>query len=85
MSQEELAEKINIDQRNLSHIECGISFPTKKLLEIASALKISLCELFDFEYLKNDTNFMKEYIVQALDNLSDDDIKTIFRLVKVMR
>ena len=28
ISQQELAEKINVDARNLSNIECGISFPS---------------------------------------------------------
>jgi len=85
MSQEELAEIINIDQRNLSHIERGVSFPAKKLQEIACALKISLCELFDFEYLKIDIDFMKKFIAQELDNISDDNVKILFRLVKSMR
>jgi len=85
MSQEELAEIINIDQRNLSHIECGVSFPAKKLLEIANALKVSLCDLFDFEYFKNDKNLMKKFIVNELDNLSDENIKILFRLIKSMR
>ena len=30
-TQQQLAEKIGIDQRNLSKIECGITFPSKSL------------------------------------------------------
>jgi len=85
MSQEELAAIIDIDQRNLSHIECGISFPAKKLLELSSALKVSLCDMFDFEYFKNDKVSMKKFIVEELDNLSDENVKILFRLIKAMR
>lgn len=38
ISQQQLAELANIDQRNLSHIECGDTFPSRVLLEISSAL-----------------------------------------------
>lgn len=85
LSQEELAEIINIDQRNLSNIECGISFPAKTLLEISSALKVSLSELFDFEHLKIDSDYMKKYIQNETKNLSDENLKIIFRLIKSMR
>ena len=34
-SQQQLADMINIDQRNLSNIECGNTFPTKTLFKIA--------------------------------------------------
>lgn len=85
ISQQELAEKINIDQRNLSNIECGISFPSKTILEIASALKVSLPELFDFEHLNEDSVSMKKYIINYLENISDENLKIIYRLTKSMK
>lgn len=84
-SQQKLAELINIDQRNLSNIECGNTFPTKTLGNIAEALNISLPELFDFNYLSFDEEQMKEYITQRLDNLSHDNIKLLYRLIKDMQ
>ena len=47
-TQQQLAEKIGIDQRNLSKIECGITFPSKSLPELSRCLQISLPQLFDF-------------------------------------
>lgn len=85
LSQEALAEIIDIDQRNLSNIECGISFPAKTLVQIADALKVSISDLFDFEHCNYDIKYMKKFIKNELDNLTNDDIKTIFRLVKSMR
>ena len=34
LSQQQLAELANIDQRSLSHIECGNTFPSKILSNI---------------------------------------------------
>jgi len=85
LSQQQLAELVNIDQRNLSHIECGDTFPSKSLLELSSALNIKLNELFDFKHLSIDDSGMKNYILQSLDVLQPNDIKTIYRLIKAMR
>jgi len=85
LSQQQLAELVNIDQRNLSHIECGDTFPSKSLLELSSALNIELNELFDFKHLSIDDAGMKNYILQSLDVLQSNDIKTIYRLIKAMR
>ena len=84
LSQQELAEMINIDQRNLSNIECGNTFPAKSLLAIAGVLNVTLPELFDFDYLAKNTNEMKQFISNHLDNLDEKDIKTLYRLIKSM-
>ena len=84
ISQQFLAEKANIDQRSLSHIECGDTFPSRALFDIANALNADLKDLFDFEHHKLDTNEMKKYIVEKIENLSDEDIKILFRMIKSM-
>lgn len=83
-SQQQLSELINIDQRNLSNIECGNTFPAKSLLAIAEALQVSLPELFDFNYLAKNSEEMKKQIIKNLDNLNDENIKIIYRLVQTM-
>lgn len=85
LSQQELAELINVDQRNLSNIECGISFPSKTLFEISNALKISLSDLFDFEHLKLNKNDMKNIIIKELDDLNENNIKIIYKMIKSMK
>ena len=40
LSQQQLAELANIDQRSLSHIECGNTFPSKILINLSKALNI---------------------------------------------
>ncbi len=85
ISQQELAELIDIDQRNLSNIECGISFPSRSILKIASVLKVDLPELFDFEHLKVDSFYMKKYICEYLNDISDENLKIIYRFIKSMK
>ncbi len=84
LSQQDLAEKIGIDQRNLSNIECGNSFPSKSLSRLAQALNIDLQELFDFDHYKIDEANMVEYIQRNLNSLSQTDLTTIYRLIKSM-
>ncbi len=84
-SQEELSELANIDQRSISHIECGNVFPSRSLFEIALALGVGLEELFDFEHHELNLDEMKKYIAKSLDRLEQTDIKTLYRFVKSMR
>lgn len=84
ITQEQLAEKISIDQRNLSNIECGVTFPSKSLNAIAEALNIELMELFDFKHTTLKSSDMKSYINKALDKLDEKDIKILYRLIKSM-
>ena len=84
LSQQELAENSNIDQRSLSHIECGNTFPSKALLDIANALDINLKDLFDFEHNALTQEEMKNNIITNINNLSEENIKIIYRLIKSM-
>lgn len=85
ISQQELAELANIDQRSLSHIECGDTFPSRSLFELANALDIELRDLFDFEHHKLDLLAMKSYILKNLDSISEENIKVLYRLIKSMK
>lgn len=84
ISQQQLAELADIDQRSLSHIECGDTFPSKALFDLSTALEIELKELFDFEHHKINQNEMKSYIKNNLDKISDENIKTLYRFIKSM-
>lgn len=85
ISQQQLAELANIDQRNLSHIECGDTFPSRALLEISSALNIDLKDLFDFEHLEMTADGMSDYIKNNIDYLRKDDLVAVYRMVKSLR
>ena len=85
ISQQELAEKINIDQRNLSNIETGKVFPSKSLLEIASALNVSLSELFDFEHLKLAENSMIDYINSTIITFDKEKLSYVYKFIKSIK
>ena len=85
LSQERLSEIADIDYRSLSHIECGDTFPSKALLNIACALNVNVAELFDFEHLELNRQNMCAYVISNIEHLNDNDVKTLYRLVKAMR
>ena len=85
LTQDQFAELANIDFRSLSHIECGDTFPTKSLSDIAKAFNISISELLDFEHHKYSIEEMKDYIHNSIDNISEKDITIIFRMIKSMK
>lgn len=61
ISQEELAEKLDISQQTLSKIECGKNFLTSETLErISSVLGVNTCELFMFEEYNNQADMLVE-------------------------
>ena len=84
LNQQELAELIGIDQRNLSKIECGVVFPSKCLDKLSKALNISLPDIFDFEHLDLTTEEKRNFIKVMLDEISDEEVTFIFKLIKVL-
>jgi len=80
-TQDKLAECINIDITTLSGIESGRHFPSLITLEkIAMALNVALVTLFDF-YNHISIEEMKTSIKQNINNVSDDDIMFIYKLI----
>lgn len=81
ITQEKLAELINIETGSLSAIESGRHFPSLLTIEkIAQTLEVELKTLFEFKHhLPVET--MKKEIKNNLDNLSPDKIAFIYRFV----
>lgn len=84
LTQQQLAEIAGIDQRNLSKIECGVTFPSKSLVELAKALDISLPHLFEFEHVNVTPEKMREFIKNKLGDLQDEHVQIIYRLLLTM-
>ena len=84
LTQEALAEKINLSAKSLSQIELGNNFVSAETLEeICSALNIPPKTLFDFEYSElSQENSIKE-IVTKLEN-NPKLLKTIYKIVSVL-
>ena len=84
LTQEQLAEKMNIDQRNLSKIECGNNFITSDTLSrIVSALNIEPSELFTFKHLQEES-ILQEELLSAIKN-NHTDIRLLYQLYSVTK
>ena len=82
ISQEALAELVNMESRHISRIETGKSFTTlENIAKIASALKTDISELFLFEH-KKDKEFLVKEINDYLDSATSGQIELIYKLIK---
>lgn len=84
LTQEQLAEMIDVGERNLSKIECGNVFvKAKTIAKIIDALNIEPHELFEFsQYKKRET--LKENIIKEIkeDNIDIELLYKIYRSIK---
>lgn len=79
LTQEKLAEQIDIETGSLSGIESGRHFPSLPTLEkIASHLNVELKALFDFDHLVSKEK-MKDVIVNNIDRIDDENLTFIYK------
>lgn len=81
LTQEKLAEMLNLDAGYISKLEVGRNFPTIGTLEkIAKALDVELYELFQFSSSK-ELDFKSE-ITNIYDCLNKEKQYTLYRVAK---
>jgi len=81
ITQEQLAEHLGIEQKHVSLIEHGKSYPSlDRLTKIAEALQVPLPELFDFIHLTNQETRVQslETMLKGLDEKSQQLAYQIF-------
>ena len=83
LSQERLAELVNIEQNSLSYIETGNNFCSAETLEkLITALKIEPEELFDFGHYKDNQTLLGE--INLMLKASPEKIPEIYKVVKAL-
>jgi len=83
LTQEKLAEMLDIGVRSLVKIETGAGFPSSKTIEkLILALNISPDKIFIFEHLQEEDDLKK--ITINLINSNPDKIKDIYKVVKAL-
>lgn len=83
-TQMQLAEKINVDQKHISFIESGNSFPSPALIaKISETLNIHPKRFFDTED-KISIETLKKDIYKIVENLSYDDVSKVHNYVSFM-
>lgn len=85
LTQEVLAEKIDMDKPNLSNIECGKRFMTAETLEkLANALEVEEKELFDFGHIKNREELIC-MLNTSINNASDSELMYIYKVISALK
>lgn len=80
LTQEQLAEIVGIDTRNLIKIENAETFPRIQTFEkLLEALDVTPCEIFRYDHLNN-TEILRNKIIEKLK--SDDElVKLIYKML----
>ncbi len=84
LTQEALAEKVNLSAKSLSQIELGNNFVSAETLDsLCKALKINPKALFDFE---NSDTSKEDYIDEIVKRLENNPalLKTIYKIVMAL-
>ncbi len=82
LSQEELSEKLDITQRQVSMIERGLSFPKLSTLnKISQVFGCNIQDLFDNDYLQSET-LLKEQLKIIIDSSDYNKIKALYLIAK---
>lgn len=82
MTQETLAEMVDIDYKNIGKIEMGQNYPSALTLEkIAEALEVEEKDLFEFNHLQEPKDLEKE-IVKIFRHQTKENQKLIYKLIK---
>jgi transcriptional regulator with XRE-family HTH domain len=83
-SQEQLAERVDVDPRYISRIELGKSSPSLETMDaIANALNVEIRDLFEFNHLKgSDTG--GEQVERLLEELDEDTRRMVIRITRAV-
>ena len=81
-TQEQLAEYLGVEARQISRIETGKCFTTlDNLKKISDLYKIDVKDIFDFMHFKN-KNELIEIILDMLKSTTEENCRTIFKITK---
>lgn len=82
ITQEQLAEKLGIDQKHMSKIELGKSYPSlDRLIKVGEVLEVPLPSLFEFEHLGEERDRLKQ-INDMVQMLGEKDQRRVYKIVK---
>jgi len=80
LTQEQFADLIEVEQKHVSRIELGKSFPTLERLEkISQALEVPLRDIFDFVHL-TDLNARSASIEDMMKQLDEENQKIAYKV-----
>ncbi len=81
LTQFQLAERVEIDPKHMSHIETGRSFPKADLIEkFADVLNVEYNAFFNIKRIKSREDIICE-IKTLLNNYDDEKLHIIYNLI----
>ena len=81
LTQEQIAQMIDIEPPNISKMESGLHFPQPENIEkLANALNVEVKDLFDFEHITS-REMLKTNIIENLNTLNDKELQYIYKVV----
>ena len=84
LTQEKLSELVDVDQKHISRIEAGGSFPSSELIgRLATALKVEPKDLFEFYHLQSEKDLKKD-INLMLEQLSKENLSLVYKFVRTL-
>lgn len=84
LTQEQLAERVGIEQRHISRIEGGYDPPSFGTLEkIAYHLNVSIKDLFSFEHL-NSREILTQNLHKIVKETSTENLVLFYKLIEAI-
>ncbi len=84
LTQEKLAERVDLDARHLSRLEVGRHYPSLNSLErIANALNASLVEFFQFPG-RETTASLRDYLTRFAKRANEAQLRVAVKAVKLV-
>ena len=82
-TQDYLAEKLNIEPRQLSKLETEKNFPSfETVIALLGTFNITFEELTAFEHLNSDIDY-KSKIIEEVKNLDKEKAQCIYKIIRV--
>jgi len=82
LTQDELAEKLGVFQKQIGNIETGTTFTTmSNITKLAGIFQVEIKDLFEFGHQKPRDEIIYE-IHDMIADVSDDKLKMIYRIIK---
>lgn len=85
LSQEGLAESVNISSKYLSRVEMGQHFPSIETLgKLADALGVELKDLFEFTHTTDSTVELRDTLKKIIKDAEDEKLRLLVKIAKAV-
>lgn len=85
ITQEKLAELVNVEPTTISNMECGRNYPNLATLEkVLEVLKSNFSEVFNFEHFNEKTVLTKK-IKTYIDEAGPGEIEFLYKTIMNLR